>query len=241
MRDTFQDELDQVGNQLVEMSNLAGSAISRATTALLDADIQLAEGVITGDATLDQICSDIEANAFELLARQQPVATDLRIVVTALQMALDLARMGDLAAHIAKIARMRYPEEALPQSVRPTILEMGQEAQRIVAKAGSTISARDSERAHELEDDDDLMDVKHRELFRILLSSEWTYGIEAAIDVTLLGRYYERFADHAVAVARRVIYIVTGERHPMEYPGAASTAITAGTIDPDVPGNGTGR
>lgn len=235
MRDTYQDELDQVGNQLVEMSNLAGSAIARATTALLDADIQLAEGVITGDATMDQICSDVEAHAFDLLARQQPVATDLRIVVTALQMALDLARMGDLAAHIAKIARMRYPEQALPQPVRPTILAMGHEAQRIVAKAGSTISARDSERAHELEEDDDLMDVKHRELFRILLSPEWTYGIESAIDVTLLGRYYERFSDHAVAVARRVIYIVTGERHPMEYPGATSTAITAEHTGPDAP------
>lgn len=236
MRDTFQDELDQVGNQLVEMSNLAGSAMSRATTALLDADVQLAESVISGDATIDQIRADIEANAFDLLARQQPVATDLRVVVTALQMAMDLERMGDLAAHIAKVARMRYPQSTVPQSIRPTILEMAQIAVRVVAKAGSAIAARDSERAHELERDDDSMDIKHRELFRILLDPGWSHGVEAAIDATLLGRYYERFADHAVAVARRVIYIVTGERQPGDYPSTASTSSTAANLGKPVDG-----
>ncbi|WP_106848619.1 phosphate signaling complex protein PhoU [Blastococcus sp. Marseille-P5729] len=212
MRETFQDALDQVSNQLVDMTNLAGSAISRATTALMDADIKLAESVIDSDDHIDQIRVDIEAQAFDLLARQQPVATDLRVVVTALQMATDLERMGDLAAHIAKVARMRYPNSALPQPVRPVILEMAQSAQRNVAKAGSAIASRDAERAHELEEDDDSVDRQHRELFRILLDPKWSHGIEAAIDITLLGRYYERFSDHAVAVARRVIYIVTGER-----------------------------
>lgn len=211
MRETFQDDLDQVSNQLVDMTNLAGSAISRATTALMDADITLAESVIESDAHMDQIRHDIEAHAFDLLARQQPVATDLRIVVTALQMAMDLERMGDLAAHIAKVARMRYPNSALPQPVRPVILEMAQTAAQNVAKAGTTIASRDAERAHELENDDDNVDELHRELFRILLEPTWSYGIESAIDITLLGRYYERFSDHAVAVARRVIYIVTGE------------------------------
>lgn len=213
MRETFQDALDQVSSQLVDMTNLAGSAISRATTALMDADIKLAESVIDSDDHIDQIRADIEAHAFDLLARQQPVATDLRVVVTALQMATDLERMGDLAAHIAKVARMRYPNSALPQKVRPVVLEMAQSAQRNVAKAGSAIASRDAERAHELEEDDDSVDKLHRELFRILLDPAWAHGIEAAVDITLLGRYYERFSDHAVAVARRVIYIVTGERN----------------------------
>lgn len=226
MRDTFQDELDQMGNQLVEMSNLAGSAMARATTALMDADVQLAESVIAADETIDAIRADIERQAFELLARQQPVATDLRIVVTALQMAMDLERMGDLSAHIAKIARMRYPQRTLPQPVRPVILEMAQIAERIVAKAGSTIAARDVERAHELEKDDNNMDTLHRQLFQILLADSWPAGIESAIDVTLLGRYYERFADHAVAVARRVVYIVTGEL-PSGPNGPAATTSTA--------------
>lgn len=212
MRETFQDDLAQIGNQLVNLTNLAGSAISRSTTALMDADIKLAESVIDGDQAIDEVRREIEVQAFDLLARQQPVATDLRIVVTALQMAMDLERMGDLAAHIAKVARMRYPNSALPQSVRPVILEMAQTAARNVAKAGTTIASHDAERAHELETDDDSVDALHRELFRILLDESWDSGIEAAIDVTLLGRYYERFSDHAVSVARRVIYIVTGER-----------------------------
>ncbi|WP_153506078.1 phosphate signaling complex protein PhoU [Cumulibacter manganitolerans] len=223
MRQTFQDDLDQVSHQLVEMTNLAGSAITRATTALMDADITLAESVIDGDAVMDDIRKDIEAHAFDLLARQQPVATDLRIVVTALQMAIDLERMGDLAAHIAKVARMRYPNSALPQPVRPVILEMAQSAARNVAKAGTTISSRDAERALELETDDDNVDALHRELFRILLDDDWSYGVEAAIDITLLGRYYERFSDHAVAVARRVIYVVTGEHTTPETLGADET------------------
>lgn len=224
MRESFQDDLENVGNQLVEMSNLVGSAMSRATTALLDGDVQLAESVIEADLVVDEIRAQIDAHCFELLARQQPVATDLRIVVTALAMAMDLERMGDLSAHIAKVARMRYPALAIPQEVRPTILEMGQIAQRIVAKAGSVIAGHDAERADELEADDDAMDIKHRELFRVLLDPDWSHGVESAIDITLLGRYYERFADHAVAVARRVVYIVTGVPPEPSAPAAATAS-----------------
>jgi len=224
MRETYQDELDRISTQLVDMTNLVGSAMSRATTALLDADVDLAEKVITGDAVVDELKATVDDHCFEILARQQPVATDLRIVVTALAMNADLERMGDLAAHIAKVARMRFPEHAIPQEIRSTILEMGQIAQRIVAKAGSVIAGRDVERAAELEADDDVMDANHRELFRVLLSDDWPYGIETAIDVTLLGRYYERFADHAVSVARRVVYIVTGAMPERAAPPAASAS-----------------
>jgi phosphate transport system protein len=123
----------------------------------------------------------------------------------------DLERMGDLAGHIAKIARRRYPGSAVPPELRSVILEMGQIAQRIVAKAGSVIAGHDAELAAELESDDDAMDALHRRLFRIVLDDDWSQGMEAAIDITLLGRFYERFADHAVSVARRVVYLVTGE------------------------------
>jgi len=210
MRDTYHDELDGIGRSLVEMTNLVGSAMSRATTAMLDADLQLAESVITADEAVDRLYRDTEERAFDLLARQQPVATDLRILVTSLRMVADLERMGDLALHIAKIARRRYPASAVPPELRSTILEMGQTAQRIVAKAGSVIAGNDVEKAVELEADDDVMDALHRRLFTILLDDEWAYGMEAAIDITLAGRFYERFADHAVSVARRVIYLVTG-------------------------------
>ncbi len=212
MRDTYHDDLDSISTSLVEMTNLVGSAMSRATTALLDADLQLAEMVITADEAVDARYRETEAKAFDLLARQQPVASDLRVLVTSLRMVADLERMGDNAVHVAKIARRRYPSSAVPPSLRSTVLKMGHAAEEIVAKAGSVIASRDIVLAAELEKDDDVMDDLHRKLFTLILDEQWEGGIEAAIDVTLAGRYYERFADHAVSVARRVVYLVTGER-----------------------------
>ena len=212
MRDAYHEELDGILESLVEMTNLVGSAMSRATTALLDADLQLAESVIAADETVDELYRAIEERAFDLMARQQPVAGDLRILVTSLRMVADLERMGDGAVHVAKIARRRYPASAVPPEFRSSILEMGQVAQRIVTKAGSVIAQRDIEMAAELERDDDVMDSLHKRLFTLLFDPKFDHGIESAVDVTLAGRYYERFADHAVSVARRVIFLVTGER-----------------------------
>ena len=215
MREQFHGELASLSEQMVEMTRLAGSAISRATRALLDADLALAESVITADEEMDRIQAAIEEKSLELLARQQPVATDLRTIVTGLRMSADLERMGDLARHVAKLARLRYPNSAIPAELRATILEMGQVAERIVVKTGSVIASRDLSMAQELETDDDVMDRLHRELFRVLLSPDWSHGVESAVDVTLGGRYYERFADHAVSVARRVTFLVTGQRGPV--------------------------
>jgi phosphate transport system protein len=213
MRDAYHDELDSISDSLVEMANLAGSAMSRATTALLDADLTLAEMVIANDETIDELYRATEERAFDLMARQQPVASDLRILVTSLRMVAELERMGDNAVHIAKIARRRYPGSAVPPELRAIVLEMGHTAEEIVAKAGSVIASRDVQMANELEKDDDVMDNLHRRLFTAILDEgAWTGGLEAAIDITLAGRYYERFADHAVSVARRVVYLVTGER-----------------------------
>ena len=152
--------------------------------------------------------------SFDLLARQQPVATDLRTIVTSMRMSGDIERMGDLARHVAKVARLRYPQSAMPAELRSTIVQMGQVAERIVEKAGSVIAARDVEAARQMERDDDAMDDLHRELFARLMDEQVEHGIETAVDITLLGRYYERFADHAVSVAHRVIWLVTGEFDP---------------------------
>ena len=213
MREAFHDELARMSDQLVEMTHLAGSAMARATTALLDADLALAESVITADEQIDHLQRELDDTALNLLARQQPVATDLRIIVTGMRMSADLERMGDLARHVAKVARRRYPDSAVPPVLRSSVLQMGQVAERIVAKAGSVIASHDLDSAIELEQDDDEMDRLHREIFATLLSDSWDAGIEAAVDITLVGRYYERFADHAVSVARRVVYLVTGEWH----------------------------
>ncbi|BEP12809.1 phosphate signaling complex protein PhoU [Acidothermaceae bacterium B102] len=212
MRDAYHEDLDAITDRLVEMAGLVGSMMGRATTALLDADLAMAEGVISADDTVDALYATVEGLALDLLARQQPVASDLRVLITSLRMVADLERMGDHAMHVAKVARRRYPDHAIPRELRSTVLEMGQVAQQIVEKAGSVIAGRDVALALELEDDDDVMDDYQKKLFTRLLSDERRYSVEAAIDVTLCGRYYERFADHAVSVARRVVFLVTGER-----------------------------
>jgi phosphate transport system protein len=211
MRKAYHEELDRIAESLVDMTHLAASAMTRATTALLDADIQLADSVITADADLDAKREELDLMSFDLLALQQPVATDLRVVVTSMRMSSDIERMGDLARHVAKVARLRYPESAVPAELRSTFREMGQVAERIVEKAGSVIAARDVEGAREVERVDDEMDELHRELFARVTSHDWPHGTESAVDITLLGRYYERFADHAVSIAERVVWIVTGE------------------------------
>lgn len=211
MRNAFHEDLDRISDQLVEMTRLAGSAMSRATTALLDADVSLAESVIEADKEIDARREMIDNFSIDLLARQNPVATDLRTVVTAMRMSADLERMGDLARHVAKVARLRYPESAVPADIRSTIVEMGQVAERIVAKAGSVIASKDVEEARNLEREDDAMDDLHRALFSRMVDGHWPHGTQSAVDITLLARYYERFADHAVSVARRVTFLVTGE------------------------------
>ena len=212
MRDAYHEELDLLTDKLVEMTRLVRSAISRATTALLDADLPLAESVISRDQEVNATFADIETSIFELMARQQPVAVDLRMVITALRMGTDLERMGDLAVHVAKVARLRHPDSAIPPEMRSTIVEMGQIAENLVTKAGSCVASRDVESALELEQDDDAMDRLHRRLFRNILAKDWQHGVEPAIDITLVGRYYERYADHAVRVAQDVVYLVTGTR-----------------------------
>lgn len=212
MRDQYHDDLDAITTSLVDITRLAGSAINHATQALLDADLREAEAVISGEVAIDELYNQIEASAFDLLARQQPVASDLRVIITSLRMVADIERMGDLAVHIAKLARRRYPAPAVPPELHATVLEMGQVAQRICAKCSSVIAGRDLAMAAELERDDDIMDDLHRRLFSMLLDEGWHGGVESAIDVTLCGRYYERFCDHAVSVARRVVFLVTGQK-----------------------------
>jgi len=211
MRLAYDEELIAVNEDLVQMTGLVGSAMNRATQALLDADLDIAEQVIASDAQVDALTGAIEERCFDLVALQQPVARDLRIIIGALRIAASLERMGDLAEHVAKQARMRYPRPAIPAELRGTFAEMGGLAEAIVTKTGAVIASKDVSLAADIAAHDEEMDRLHRELFRIVLSPNWTHGIESAIDVTLLSRYYERYADHAVSVTRRVVTIVTGE------------------------------
>ena len=211
MRDAFHEELDAIQATLVTMGEMVSVAMSRSSEALLKADVKLAEQVISEDEKLDTIQHDLEARSINLMARQQPVAQDLRILVTSLRMSADLERMGDLCHHIAKLARMRYPEVAVPAELVKTIESMGTTAVKIIEKSTHVVKTQDLQAAIELETDDDEMDKLHRALFVALLDDSWSHGIETAIDMTLLGRYYERCADHAVSIARRVYFLVKGE------------------------------
>lgn len=211
MRDAFHDDLNSITQTLIDMGQRVGRSMELATTALLTADLQLAEQVISDDDFIDTMQHDLDAKTLNLLARQQPVAGDLRMLVTSLRMSADIERMGDMGHHIAKIARMRYPEKAVPPELASTIQEMGNVAKRIIDKTTHVIQTHDLQSAVELEIDDDEMDKLHRKLFVTLLDDAWPHGTETAIDMTLLGRYYERCADHAVSVARRVYFLVTGE------------------------------
>jgi phosphate transport system protein len=211
LRSAFQDELDGVTVTLVELSAIVSQAIDKATHALLTASLSEAEEVIAADDRVDDLQHGLDARIIDIIARQQPVASDLRALVTALRMSADLERMGDMAHHIAKITRLRHPGAAVPSELLLTIEEMGKVAKTIADKAGAVIESRDIDKALELESDDDEMDRLHRKLFTTLLSDDWKHGTETAIDITLIGRYYERYADHAVSVARRVYYLVTGK------------------------------
>ena len=211
MRDLFHEELEAINQALVSLGEQIKTALDSATHALLTADLTLAEKVIADDEIVDDTQHQLDAQTIDLIARQQPVARDLRALVTSLRMSADLERMGDMAHHVAKLARMRYPATAVPPELLLTVQEMGRVASKIAEKAIKVIDSRDTDAAKSLEKDDDEMDILHRRLFSVLLDEKWSHGIETAIDMTLIGRYYERFADHAVSIARRVYYLVTGE------------------------------
>jgi phosphate transport system protein len=213
VRNQYQQQLSQVLAELVEMTGGVRTALSQATRALLDADAATAESVISGDLDIDAARERIEDDSFEILARQQPVAGDLRMLVASLRMVTDLERMGDLAVHVAKVARLRYPTRAVPPVLVPTIEAMARTADEMIASAAEIVATSDVRAAAELETADDDMDDLRRSMFRILLADEWNAGVEPAVDLALLGRYYERIGDHAVSMARRIVFLVTGQ-HP---------------------------
>ena len=210
MRTVFHKRLEALTAALGEMCGHAGTAMDHATQALLQADLILAEQVITEHQHLAAMRKDAEEAALVLLALQAPVAGDLRCVVATLQNVVDAERMGALALHVAKIARRRHPGHALPDEVRGYFAEMGRIAVELGNSAKDAVLSGDAEKAAEIDSQDDAMDDLHRHLFTVLMDREWKYGVACACDVTLLGRFYERFADHAVEIGRRVVFQVTG-------------------------------
>ncbi|EMD28885.1 phosphate signaling complex protein PhoU [Amycolatopsis azurea] len=211
MREAYHVELEQLAENLASMSLQVADAMERATRALLEVDLGLAEQVISDDAKVDDARAECEEQAYALLALQAPVATDLRTVLAAIHAAESLERMGDLALHVAKAARRRHPDPVLPDAVRGDFAKMGEVAVKLARQAEQVIKSKDVEAARTIESDDDEVDEIHKHLFTVIMDRNWDHGVAAAVDVTLLGRFYERFADHAVSVARRMIFVVTGK------------------------------
>lgn len=210
MREAYHEQLDRLAEQQCRMCELAGEAMRLATKALLDADLALAEQVISDDARIEELRAATAERAFSVLALQAPVAGDLRAVVSAIHASTDIQRMGGLAVHVAQAARRRHPQRVLPEQVQPYFAEMGAVAVQLATAAAQAVRTRDVDLATKLDDDDDAMDDLHKHLFTELMAREWPHGVATAVDVALLGRFYERFADHAVSLARQIVFVVTG-------------------------------
>ncbi|GAB2519938.1 phosphate signaling complex protein PhoU [Paramicrobacterium agarici] len=211
MRDVFQQELRELQERLVEIAELVEDSITNAVTAFAKTDVAVAEGVIENDNRIDEKTVELDELAISILALQQPVARDLRIVVSALRISSSLERMGDMAEHIAQLARYRFPERAIPKGLKSTFTEMGRVDVEIAQKLVVLLKTQDPLIANEIRDEDDRVDELHAGVFDKLLSERWKGEAEATIDATLASRYHERFADHAVSIAKKVQYLATGD------------------------------
>lgn len=214
MREVFHQSLEDVQSRLVEIAELVTVAIDKATRAFSTSDVSLAEEVIEDDAVIDEKAVALDELAIEILARQQPVARDLRIVVSALRMSASLERMGDIAEHIAQLTRMRFPERAIPKGLKSTFTKMGQLDVEVARQLTELLRTQDLAVTERIRNADDEIDDLHVSVFEKVLSDTWQGEASATVDATLASRYHERFADHAVSVAKKVAYLSTGDWTP---------------------------
>ena len=211
MRDTFHADLDELNGQLVAMARAVAEAMRSASAVLLSNDTSGAKQVIEGDLDINASQHALDDRVVELMTQHQPIASDLRFILSCIRITTDLERMGDMAKHVAKIARRLGPEFHAP-AVRPVFEAMAAAASRIADKTTQILTTRDQLDATQLDLDDDEMDALYSRLLSELAAG-WTHGAETAVDVAMLGRSYERYADHAVRVGHQVVYLVTGDVH----------------------------
>lgn len=218
MREVFQQELREVQERLVEIAALVEASIENATRAFNESDVTLADKVIADDTKIDELTVSLDELAINILARQQPVARDLRIVVSALRISASLERMGDMSEHIAQLARYRFPDKVVPKVLRGTFAEMGRLDVEIAKKLTELLRSEDVNVAEQIRSDDDRIDELHLSVFAKVLGDTWKGGAEDTVDSTLASRYHERFADHAVSIAKKVQYLATGDWHVSSHP-----------------------
>jgi phosphate transport system protein len=215
MREVFQQELREVQDRLVEIADFVAVSIEHATTAFNESNVSLAETVIADDSKIDNAALELDELAINILARQQPVARDLRIVVSALRISASLERMGDMSEHIAQLARYRFPDKVVPKSLRPTFKDMGALDVEIARKLVELLKTEDLKIAEDIRNEDDKVDALHLSVFDKVLGETWKGEAIDTVDSTLASRYHERFADHAVSIAKKVQYLATGDWIPV--------------------------
>jgi phosphate transport system protein len=216
MREVFQQELQEVQERLVEIADLVATSIDNATSAFNQSNVSLAEKVIEDDNKIDTAALELDELAINILARQQPVARDLRIVVSALRISASLERMGDMSEHIAQLARYRFPDKVVPKSLRPTFKDMGALDVEIARKLVELLRTEDVQIAEDIRNSDDKIDALHLSVFDKVLGETWKGEAIDTVDSTLASRYHERFADHAVSIAKKVQYLATGDWIPAD-------------------------
>jgi phosphate transport system protein len=214
MREVFQQELREVQERLVEIADFVAVSIDHATRAFNESNVSLAETVIADDNKIDAAALELDELAINILARQQPVARDLRIVVSALRISASLERMGDMSEHIAQLARYRFPDKVVPKSLRPTFKSMGELDVEIARKLVELLKTEDVAIAEDIRNEDDKVDALHLSVFDKVLGETWKGEAIDTVDATLASRYHERFADHAVSIAKKVQYLATGDWIP---------------------------
>lgn len=216
MREVFQQELREVQDRLVEIASLVADSIEKATQAFNESNVALAETVIAEDDRIDMAALELDELAIQILARQQPVARDLRIVVSALRISASLERMGDMSEHIAQLARYRFPEKVVPKKLRPTFVEMGRLDVEIARMLTELLRTQDTGIAEAIRNEDDKVDALHLSVFDTVLGESWKGEAVDTVDSTLASRYHERFADHAVSISKKVLYLATGDWTPTD-------------------------
>jgi phosphate transport system protein len=211
MREVFQSQLTEVQTRLVEMAEDTARIIEKATKAFGTSDVSLAdEAIAISDATSNKALA-LDELVIKVLARQSPVARDLRILVSALRISASLERMGALAGHIASIARYRFPGAAVPASLTGTFAEMGQLDVKLAKQVVELLKNTNVDFARQIQAEDARVDELHRHVFDVVLGDDWKENAMFTVDVTLASRYHERFADHVVDISSKVSYLTTGD------------------------------
>lgn len=215
MRKAFQEELATINEELIKIAELVANAMDESVAALQASDTEKAQEVIAADARIDFLQHELDERSIDVLALEGPVASDLRLVVGSLRMSISLERMGDLARHIAQLVRLRFPAEVIPASIRPTFEEFASVDRQIARDLVELLRSRELEVAQRIVEANTRVNELHASVFQQIAAGEWDADAATSVDVALASRYFERFADHGVSVARKVTYLVSGDWEPL--------------------------